>query len=276
MYGNLSPGAVGLGGAMADVLPLAKQAGFAGVDPNVSEPLAETKDLYASLGLRLGSAGLPVQFREAAADFHRDMQLLPDFAQRARELGCTRCATWLSPASDVLTYRENFFLHSHRLRSVAQVLDHHGLRFGLEFVGPATSRRSKRCEFIHTLPQLQELREAIGLDNVGILLDSWHWYTSGGTLDDLRQLANEDIVLVHVNDAPPGIPVDEQLDGVRDLPGATGVIDLPGFMGVLAEIGYDGPVTVEPFCKRLNELDREERAQAVADSLRSILPEEVA
>jgi sugar phosphate isomerase/epimerase len=272
MYGNLSPGAVGLGGAMADVLPLAKQAGFAGVDPNVSEPLEETRELYASLGLRIGSVGLPVQFREGTAEFHRDMELLPDFAQRARELGCTRCATWLSPASDILTYRENFFLHSHRLRAVARILDYHGLRFGLEFVGPATSRQGKRCGFIHTLPQLQELRAAIGLDNVGILLDSWHWYTSGGTLDDLRQLTNEDIVLVHVNDAPAGIAADKQMDGVRELPGTTGVIDLAGFMGVLAEIGYDGPVTVEPFCKRLNDLDREARAQAVAASLHSILP----
>ena len=85
-------------------------------------------------------------------------------------------------------------------------------------------------------------------------------------------MRNQDIVLVHVNDAPKGIPVDEQLDNTRDLPGATGVIDLPGFMGALQSIGYDGPVTVEPFCKRLNDLSREERAQVVADSLRSILP----
>jgi sugar phosphate isomerase/epimerase len=150
------------------------------------------------------------------------------------------------------------------------------MRFGLEFVGPATSRNGKRCNFIHTLDQLLELRDAIGVPNVGVLLDSWHWYTSGATLDDLKKLRNEDIVLVHVNDAPAGIPVDEQIDSSRDLPGATGVIDLAGFMGVLAEMGYDGPVTVEPFCKRLNEMEREDRAREVADSLLGILPEEVA
>ncbi len=272
MFGNLCPGAVGLGGPMAEVLPLAQRAGFVGVDPQVNEPVEETLALYQSLGLCMGSVGLPVEFREAYPAFSDGLEKLPAFAERAQALGCTRCATWLRPASDALTYRENFRRHAHRLRSVAEVLGDHGLRFGLEFVGPATSRRDKRCEFVHTLPQLLELRDAIGQPNVGILLDSWHWYTSGGTLDELRQLRNEDIVLVHVNDAPQGVAVDEQLDNTRDLPGATGVIDLAGFMGVLAEIGYDGPVTVEPFCKRLNDLSREDRAQAVADSLRSILP----
>jgi len=272
MFGNLCPGAVGLGGSMAEVLPLAKRSGFAGVDPQVNEPVDETLALYASLGLRMGSVGLPVEFRETHADFQRGLEQLPAFAKRAQALGCTRCATWLRPASDVLTYRENFARHVHRLGAVARVLADHGLRFGLEFVGPATSRQGKHSEFVHTLPQLLELRDAIGLDTVGVLLDAWHWYTSGGTLEELRKLRNQDIVLVHVNDAPKGIPVDEQLDNTRDLPGATGVIDLPGFMGALQSIGYDGPVTVEPFCKRLNDLSREERAQVVADSLRSILP----
>lgn len=271
MYGNLCPGAVGLGGPMDEVLPLAKRAGFAGVDPQINEPAEATRDLYASLGLRVGSVGLPVEFRETDADYRHGFEGLAAFAQRARALGCSRCATWLRPASDDLTYRENFARHVERLRPVARLLAEHGLRLGLEFVGPATSRRDKRCEFVHTLPQLLELRDAIGVETVGILLDSWHWYTSGGTLDELRRLRNEDVVLVHVNDAPSGIPADEQKDNCRELPGATGVIDLPGFMGVLREIGYDGPVTVEPFCKRLDNLSREERARAVAESLNALL-----
>ena len=175
-------------------------------------------------------------------------------------------------ASDDLTYQENFRQHARRLRAVGKILADHGVRFGLEFVGPATSRKGKRCEFVHTLGQLQELRAEIDVPTVGILLDAWHWYTSGSTVDELRALRNEDVVLVHVSDAPPGIPVDEQIDSKRELPGATGVIDLRGFMGALKEIGYDGPVSVEPFCERLKELSREERAQAVAKSLLAIMP----
>ena len=78
------------------------------------------------------------------------------------------------------------------------------------------------------------------------------------------------MVQVHVNDAPAGIAVDEQMDNVRDLPGATGVVDMATFLGVLARIGYDGPVTPEPFCARLRELPRENAAKLVGESMDTI------
>ncbi len=64
----------------------------------------------------------------------------------------------------------------------------------------------------------------------------------------------ERVVHVHINDAPLGIPIDEQQDLVRDLPGETGVIDIAGFLGVLRAIGYGGPVTAEPFKRELQDL----------------------
>ena len=42
---------------------------------------------------------------------------------------------------------------------------------------------------------------------------------SGGTLDEVRALRAEQVVYVHVNDAPPGVPLDDQIDNVRALPG---------------------------------------------------------
>ena len=94
--------------------------------------------------------------------------------------------------------------------------------------------------------------------NVGLLLDAWHWYTSHGTLDELRRLKAEQVVYVHVNDAPRGVEVDQQIDNVRDLPGATGVIDIAGFLRTLRQLGYEGPVTPEPFKKDLANLPSDE------------------
>ena len=48
--------------------------------------------------------------------------------------------------------------------------------------------------------------------------------------------------------------IEEQIDNVRCLPGETGVIDLAGFLRALREIGYDGPVTPEPFSRKLKEM----------------------
>jgi sugar phosphate isomerase/epimerase len=100
-----------------------------------------------------------------------------------------------------------------------------------------------------------ELAEAIGTGNVGLLLDSWHWYTSHGTLEELLQLSSKDIVHVHVNDAPAGIDVDKQMDNRRQLPVTSGVIDMKRFVNALVTIGYDGPVECEPFDQELREMD---------------------
>ena len=80
--------------------------------------------------------------------------------------------------------------------------------------------------------------------------------------------AQQQVVYVHINDAVAGVDVDEQLDDVRRLPGATGVIDLVGFLQALDRIGYDGPVAVEPFDVSLAALPTAERVRLAAESVR--------
>ncbi|MBM4225207.1 MAG: sugar phosphate isomerase/epimerase, partial [Gammaproteobacteria bacterium] len=141
----------------------------------------------------------------------------------------------------------NFRQHAERLGEVARVLGDHGIRFGLEYCATPTLRRGKRHDFIHTLPQLRELIAAIAEPNLGLVLDSWHWWMSGSPVAEIDTLRGEEIVLVDLNDAPPGIPMAELLDRQRELPGTTGVIDLATFLGALRRLGYNGPVRAEPF-----------------------------
>jgi sugar phosphate isomerase/epimerase len=105
------------------------------------------------------------------------------------------------------------------------------------------------------------------------LLDIWHLYTSHGSLDQVRELDASEVVVVHINDAPPGIDVDEQLDQVRTLPGETGVLDIAGFLQALDEIEYDGPVTVEPFSQRVREMTVGDAVAATAQSVKKIWPD---
>jgi sugar phosphate isomerase/epimerase len=97
------------------------------------------------------------------------------------------------------------------------------------------------------MAEMKELIAEIDRPNVGFVLDSWHWYTAGETKKDLLTLRANQVVSVDLNDAPAGIPVDQQMDGKRELPAATGVIDTASFLGALQTIGYDGPVRAEPF-----------------------------
>jgi threonine dehydrogenase-like Zn-dependent dehydrogenase len=131
-------------------------------------------------------------------------------------------------------------------------------------------RDGKRYPFIHTLGEMLAMAAEIG-PNVGVLLDCWHWYTSGGTVEEIRALRPEQVVYVHVNDAPAGVPVDEQVDSVRRVPGATGIINIYGFLRALRAIGYDGPVTPEPFDKELAELPTDaDRLSTVGSALTTI------
>jgi sugar phosphate isomerase/epimerase len=214
-----------------------------------------------------GAAGLAVEFRGSDAVFQEGMKGLPRTTGILSRAGVTRVATWLNPSHPSLTYVQNFRQHARRLREAAKVLGDHGQRLGLEYVGPKTSWSSARFPFIHTMAEMKDLIAEIGRTNVGFLLDSWHWYTAGETQADLLMLSNRDVVCVHLNDAPAGIPVDRQIDSKRDLPCATGVIDLKAFLGGLVKIGYDGPILVEPFKPQLAAMPAE---QAVATTAAAI------
>jgi sugar phosphate isomerase/epimerase len=117
---------------------------------------------------------------------------------------------------------------------------------------------------------LLELGRAIGTGNVGLLLDAYHLYTSGGQIADLDRITAWDVVYVHVNDAIAGVPRDEQLDQVRTLPAETGVLEIGPFLRKLDQLGYDGPVTPEPFSKRLNELAATDPLAAAREAARSM------
>lgn len=279
MYKNLSPGAVGIGGSTEELAALAQKHGFGGLDLNAGQAadlmekgeLDSLKQLYASHGLRPGGFGLPVDFRKDEAAFEEGLAGLGRLARAAAAVGCLRCPTWILPGSDELPFDENFELHRRRLKACAQTLGEHGVWLGLEFVGPKTSRAGKKHEFIWDMAGMLELADAIGTGNVGLLLDCWHWYTSEGSVDDILALRPEQVVYVHVNDAPAGVPLDEHIDNQRAMPGETGVVDIAGFLGALKQIGYDGPITAEPFSPELNAMADDQAAAAVSASLGAIL-----
>lgn len=230
----------------------------------VGELLGRMKELEVVWG----GASLPVEFRKDEAAFQQDLKELPARAKAWKSAGGSRMGTYLMPAHDELTYTENMKQHAERLRSCATVLADHEIRLGLEYVGPQTLLVSKRYPFLHTMAETQDLIAAIGGDNVGLLLDSWHWYTAGETVDDLLKLSNDEVVECDWNDAPKGVAREDQIDNQRELPMATGVIDMQGFVDALVKIGYDGPVRAEPFNAVLNAMQNDAACAATAKAMK--------
>jgi len=280
MYKALNGGVIGVStGSLENAIHLAKAYGFSGLEFNASEVAslveahgtAYVTDMFASAGIRPAGWGLPVDWRGSEEPWRADLHELPRLAKAAAAIGGLRTATWIMPCSNDREWEENLAFHIERFLPIAHILEHNGVRLGLEFIGPKTLRESQKYPFIHTSAKMLEMCHQIGM-NVGLLLDSWHWYTSHGTLSDLQKLTNADIVTVHVNDAPAGVSIDEQVDSVRALPGATGVIDIAQFLKALQALSYDGPIIAEPFSKELKEMPSDTaRLEAVSAAMDSIL-----
>lgn len=275
-YSSLNTGALGLDVDYADAIELAAEFGYGGIDPNLAYlrelPAAERADLGARLadrGLRWGAAGLPVGLLGDAARFGEQLAALPHDAGILRAAGVERVGTFVLPMSDSLTYRRHFGRLTERVALVDEVLAGEGLRLGLEYVGPKTLWATKRFPFIHTLAETLELLAAVGSPNVGVVLDTYHWYTAAESVEDLRKLRAEQVVGADINDAHTGMDRDELLDLDRELPGATGVIDVASFLDALRHIGYAGPVKVEPFNAELKALPPREAIAKTAEALRT-------
>lgn len=228
-------------------IELAAKYGFEAVDIDAlalveSHSVDGARELLGKHGLVVGSIGLPVEWRASEERFRADLPKLTQAAAAAAALGCTSCCTYVLPSTD-LNAAHFMALATRRLRTCAQILGAYGIRLGLEFVGPHHLRTRWKHPFIWTVEETLDWIDAIGESNVGLLYDAYHWYTNGLTAADIEKLHPEQIVHVHINDAPD-VPVEDVLDNGRVYPGE-GVIDLAGFLQALAKIGYKGAVSQE-------------------------------
>jgi sugar phosphate isomerase/epimerase len=277
-YAILSLGRLGFHASFPESVELATKHGFEGLDPDISylaslddDALHRLLDDLKKRNLKFGAAGLPVEFRNDLDTFNADLKKLPAAAAVLQRAGIWRVNTWILPCSDDLTYLQNFRQHAERLRLCAQVLADQGQVLGLEYVSPRTLWRSQKNPFVHTLSEMKELLVAIGTDNLGIQLDSWHWFNAQETQQDLLTLRGQDVITVDLNDAPTGLTLDQYQDNHRELPAATGVIPVKQFLDALLQIGYDGPIQAEPFNAALRAMPVEQACGAASDAMKKAL-----
>lgn len=284
MYKNLNLGLLGHPAvSCSDTIDLARRYGFAGVDLDLAyldalvrrRSLADAVAWFAATGLRAGTFGLSTAWRESDSDaaFESSLNQLEAEAALARAFGCQRCVTWVMPRSNTLSYRQHFARIAPRLARAAATLAGHGIRLGLEFIGPVILRAGQPHDFVHTMDGMRAFNCAVGgeASNVGLLLDAFHWWTAHGTAQELGHLVNDEIVYVHLNDAQAGLDRDGQIDQQREQVGATGVIPIKPFLDGLRAVGYDGPIAVEPFNAAIKAMTPEEAVRATGAALDRVL-----
>ena len=117
---------------------------------------------------------------------------------------------------------------------------------------------------ISSMPQGSELVAAVDHPHAGLVVDSWHVFRAGTSLEELaRTLDPATVFGVEVNDADaqpqPGRTLFEDTRDNRRYPGE-GAQDVVGFLRTMAEVGWSGPWGVEM-------LSTEHRAKSLGDAL---------
>jgi len=125
---------------------------------------------------------------------------------------------------------------------------------------------------IPDLVSASEIVRRAGRRNGGLLLDSWHFFRSGSTFEELRKIPGDRVMGVQLDDAPAKAEADlfEETLHRRLLPGA-GSFDLVQLIRTLDEIGSRSPLGVEVLSDDLLERPVEELARTTAEATRRVL-----
>jgi len=290
MYASWNARAVGLSLPAHETIEIAASTGFVGVDLLVRDIVETGVDVAGlrlrmdDLGLRGGAWPLPVDWRAGAERFREELRQLPRLAGAAAILGLSRTGTWVLPqvlpdgaAHDAAgdPFRRTLEFHRDRLGRIAAILNDHGIRIGLEVMGPAGAIIGNTDPFVRRYGDLiaafRELHELH--PNLGLLADAFHVFAAGDDPEIVFSWGPDAIVWVHVADST-NADRSRLKDRERDLPGTTRLIDCRCFLEQLRTAGYSGPVTAEPLegCRSLEGLNPIDAARRTHAALESVWP----
>jgi len=124
------------------------------------------------------------------------------------------------------------------LEKLAHLGSEYGVNICFEFLG-------FKSRSVRTLEESWRILKGLASSQVNLVIDTFHFYVGGSSLDSLQDIPVERISTVHINDVERK-PRDELRDGDRVLPGE-GVMNPEPLVNRLRAKGYRGPLSVELF-----------------------------
>ncbi len=255
---------------------LAHQYQFEGINIDLSTinsvNIFECKQLLNKLNLKPVSFGIPVDLFGSQIEFEQNLPKFELQAQQAHEIGCHLTLCYLPPFAEDLNFNDLFIQTSNRLRELKPILEKYEIKIGFEFIGPTETRRNTKYDFIHTIDGTRALIASAGLYGyAGLKFDVHHWQNSGAGLLDIHHLDLEYILYVELNDGLSGYDIFNIPEFERELPLTTGVTQIEDFLQALVQKGYQGPVAVEPWNQKIQNMPLEVAVKTVKQSLEQCL-----
>ncbi|MFP3669640.1 2-keto-myo-inositol isomerase [Priestia sp. SIMBA_032] len=135
------------------------------------------------------------------------------------------------------------------LKELSDIAEPYGVKIAVEFVG------HPQCT-VNTFGQAYDIVETVNRENVGLVLDCFHFHAMGSDIEDLKRADGSKIFILHIDDTED-FPIGFLTDEDRVWPGL-GAIDLDSILSTLKEIGFADVVSVELFRPEYYKLDAEE------------------
>jgi 2-keto-myo-inositol isomerase len=195
-----------------------------------------------------------------AGDFDAVLHRAREFSTICGKTACKMFVCCPSPLPKKLSKAQALETTVDRLRKIAQVSAEDSVGVAFEFLGGASAS---------TLRDAVAVIEATKASNVGLIIDTFHYYVGRSTLDALQGFSLERLWAVHFNDVEPG-PLETLTDENRLLPGK-GVMRLDEFTRQLKGLGWDGWLSIELFRPDYLKRDPFEIARESMESLKPYL-----
>lgn len=185
-----------------------------------------------------------------------------ELCELAHLLDCDEIVVVPSPTPEGVAWKEIRDESVRVLRELAQVAAHYGVQLAFEFLGFSW------CS-VRTLGQCWEIVQETDRSNVGLVIDTCHFYAGGSELPTIDEVDPHKIHIFHINDVEER-PLDTIEDAHRLLPGE-GVIPLDDILTRLKQIGFDGLCSIELFRPEYWERDAGELAAAAREATLEIV-----
>ena len=204
------------------------------------ETTDELKNLIAETGvppLSINSIE-HVTFRDAPA-YETIKAECEELSRIAAKIGCPFIVVVPGKLPETNASRAAVIDESVRVLSeLCDIAARHDVALAFEFLGQTD------CS-VQTLDLAHEIVRAANRPNLGLVIDSFHFYAGGSTIEMIEAVDPKLIYVFHINDAE-NLPREQLLDKHRLLPGL-GILPLREMIAAFRKIGYDNVASVEIF-----------------------------
>ena len=148
------------------------------------------------------------------------------------------------------------------LTELAHIAAQHNVALAFEFLGQTD------CS-VQTLDVADEIVRQVDREDVGLVIDAFHFYAGGSTIEMIDALDARRLFIFHIDDVED-LPRAHLTDAHRLLPGL-GILPLKEIIAAFRRIGYDDNASVELFRPEYWERDPFELAREAKAAVDGVL-----